>query len=724
MAKQNLLHPKEALFSPFCERGEKPVYFENAKIIISKYEDKILILNPLTWETVDTHNCPTDYNPKYRFPFAHENKWILLCLDVEGNLYNTSDKSFKRVIPSGSLVTCTSSYEHYILLGLSNHTIVVYDFKTQNVVKNLTCGHGSRITFLHSHMNMFFAFSDDGILSFWRNFRFQKCFKLSLTSISSISNIDETAFVVISPDNSLIVLDIELQTLKILSFQSPVIGILKFSDGIIDILDTNGLVYKYAFGTVSKSYDIAMKAAQVIMVDDCNIFISDYYNIFHRFTYLPNQQIDREKIVVPTDYIDLPDALMLCENQFYLPCGKYVAFHKLDEYRVSRLASVFVGHDDDVLCLCNFGADLLVSASKNGELCIWSITSWRLVHKVSNIGLEGITTMASIEHGDTSLLVIGSESGFLKLLKITRGSEMLISELWVSQYHQKDINYIFFSKTNGLIVTASQDKSVCILSLNGKVLSHLKHHKRGVWSLDWFKGLLATASADKTIAILNEDYKVIHTIHGHDSPVTKVKFINSETLISGDSSGVIKLWKISKLMHEVGSSDILTGKIWSLFTFKHDLLAVDSIGEIQLICISAANKNVSDFYNPEEDKLQIHIQKGDYKRALEVAIELKKPEMAFKLIDKIILAGNYSPDFFHLLSKSAHEVLLSWTRSWLTHPRKSFVAQLILKVLLSECDGISNNDIHLLSSYTSRALNRIDDLISSSFAYKVIIDNK
>lgn len=726
MVKQNLLQARKPLFTPFCERGFKPIYFDDANVIITKYEDKIHILDPLTWESIKVDACPPDFNPRFIFPVLHDGSIVVMCLDVEGNLLNTSDMSIKRTLSAGSLITSFTTTSNTIFLGLSNHTIAVYDLISQKIVKNISCGHGSRISFLFSHSDILLAFSDDGVLSCWRNFQLHKIFRTSVSCISSFVNIGQSMFLATSLDNTLLTIDLHSNSLKVLSFQTPIAGILSFSDGSYNLLDVKGQIFDYEpSGKVSVIQTIGMDVLQLVNINDSSIFISDCFGTFHRYSYSQTQRmIIQDGYVVPTDYSDLPDSFLSCDNNVYMPCNKLITCHSLKD-NISRLAQCFVGHHHEVLCLTNYGQDILVSCSKSGELCFWSFSGHSLLLRMSNVGIDNISSIHSFESCGSFGLAVGSETGFLKYFKMSGSSELCVSEQWVTQCHQKDINTIYFSKNKGHIVTGSQDKSICVVNLGGKIISHIKHHKRGVWSIDCCKGLLASASADKTIFILNEDLQVLHTIHGHDSAVTKVKFIDSSILLSGDANGIIKLWKISKKVDEIGSVDILTGSIWSVFSHQENIISVDSSGTFYLLERSTGSfagtvKN----YNLNDEKLQVLIQKGDYIKALAVAIELDKPDTSFKMIDKLILAGP-NDDILSSLSESSSERLLSWTKNWLAHPRKNVVGQWILSSLLIRDNSIlSKNDLSLLSSYTSRTLNRIDDIISSSYSYKVIIDNK
>lgn len=724
MAKSNLLQPKRLLLSPFCDRGFKPIYFQDIQLIVSKYEDKLYSLDPLTWENVAMNSLPVNYKPKYFLLLSFDKSSFLVCLDIEGNLFNCLNSSFIRTLPVGLTVTAASSFSHYLIMGLSNHSIAVFDVKLNKLTnQNLSCGHGSRITFLHSHLNILFAFSDDGLLSCWHDFHFSKSYKIPSSSISSIFGIDSRTYLITSLDNSLILLDIESSVFKVLSFQCHIVGFIKYSDGNLNIIGSNGHIFDSTFEKID---DIKMEVSQALIMDDSNIFISDSRGTFHRFSYnIQKQQLSRDGYVIPTDYFDLPDSyLSLSKSQMFLACNNFVTVHSMGD-DISRIGLSLAGHFHEVLYLTSIGNSLLVSGSKGGEICFWDVNEYRLVYRYTSVDFEDVSTITSAIHGDMPLLAIGSESGFIKLLKIAIQPEFQVTEMWVSRYHQKDVNYITYSNSKGYFISVSQDKSMNVISRDGKILSHLKHHKRGVWSVDFSRVFIASASADKTISILNEEFKVIHTITGHESAVTKVKFLNSNLLVSGDADGVIKMWKISKTVEELGSSDAILGKIWSIFPYDGGILAVDSYGCIQLLSFTSDNIKLSlHIFSTEEDKLRIFIQNCEYSRALEIAIGLEKPETASNIIEKMSLEPNFSENVFLALPKQYVELLYSWAKNWITNSRKNIIGQLVLKGLLGRSEDRLLKDIQTFSCYTSRALNRVDDLLSSSYSYKVIIDNK
>ena len=718
--KQNFLLSKKELFTPFRDRAFKPIYYEEAQVIVSKYEDKIHLLNPYTWESMQVYSYPPDFSPKYFVPLKKDEDYMLLCLDIEGNLYNSYGETFKKIIPVGILVTSCTIVGENIALGLSNHTTVIYSYALNKLLKVFSCGHGSRISFLHTFDDWLFAFSDDGMLSVWKDLRLLKSLKFPSSSISFIAPYSKNSVLITCPDNSAVVLDLSDFSLKIMPFQIPLAGYIKQADSLI-LLDTAGLVYEMESERATKLYDLSMKVDQLIRIDDSNIFISDYHGTYFKYSYTQDMRLLCSSTVIPTDFSDLPEALLLSESTIVFPVNSIISVHQVGE-RISRTGMSLLGHKTDVLCITRLNEDMIATGSSNGELYFWSVKTGKLLLSTSNI--HGITSILSIERDGCFILAIGSSSGYLKLIKVAHSPIMSISELWVSQCHQKDINSISYSAANGTFLTASQDKSLCFLSFAGKIISQVKHHKRGVWSVDCLKGLIATASADKTIQILSESHEVLHTIHGHDSAVTKVKFIDPSKLISGDANGIIKLWKISSKVEEIGSIDLMTGRIWSLFTYHNDILVIDSSGYSHILSITNKEAKNALTYNPMEDKLRIFVQQNDHLNSLRLSIELNKPEMAFSIMNKLVVAGVHLGTALESLPQVSIETLTPWVKDWIMHPRKNMVAQLLLDNIIAKDNSLASLEIQSIYCYTLRTLNRIDDLLSSSYSYKVIIDNK
>eukprot|EP00743_Colponemidia_sp_Colp-15_P006824 GILK01007361.1.p1 GENE.GILK01007361.1~~GILK01007361.1.p1 ORF type:complete len:792 (+),score=140.99 GILK01007361.1:243-2378(+) len=134
--------------------------------------------------------------------------------------------------------------------------------------------------------------------------------------------------------------------------------------------------------------------------------------------------------------------------------------------------------------------------------------------------------------------------------------------------HDKDINAVAVAPNDKLFASGSQDKTVKIWSVaEGKLLGTLKGHRRGVWTVEFSpvdKAVL-TGSGDRTIRLWSlSDFSCIKTFEGHTNTVLKVAFLPmGMQLVSCGSDGLVKLWTI-KTNECVATFEKHDDRIWAL----------------------------------------------------------------------------------------------------------------------------------------------------------------
>ncbi|HRG76886.1 MAG TPA: caspase family protein, partial [Leptospiraceae bacterium] len=115
------------------------------------------------------------------------------------------------------------------------------------------------------------------------------------------------------------------------------------------------------------------------------------------------------------------------------------------------------------------------------------------------------------------------------------------------------INSVAFSPDGKQILSGSQDTTIKLWELSGKLLHTFEEHSFAVNSVAFSPDgkQFLSGSKDKTIKLWDLSGKSLHTFEGHSSYVASVAFNpNGKQILSGSSDNTIKLWDISgKLLH-------------------------------------------------------------------------------------------------------------------------------------------------------------------------------
>ncbi|MBW4642538.1 MAG: caspase family protein [Goleter apudmare HA4340-LM2] len=115
------------------------------------------------------------------------------------------------------------------------------------------------------------------------------------------------------------------------------------------------------------------------------------------------------------------------------------------------------------------------------------------------------------------------------------------------QGHNQQVNAVSFSPDGQFIASASDDQTIKIWSLQGKLITTIRDGNTRITSLKFSPDsqLLTSANTDKTIKIYDIQGKLIQTFIGHTNIVTDVAFSpDGKTLTSASRDKTIKLWRI------------------------------------------------------------------------------------------------------------------------------------------------------------------------------------
>jgi len=115
--------------------------------------------------------------------------------------------------------------------------------------------------------------------------------------------------------------------------------------------------------------------------------------------------------------------------------------------------------------------------------------------------------------------------------------------------HTKEVNAVAMAPNDRLAVSASQDRTLKVWTLEGGALKEvgvLKGHKRAVWCVSFspVDKAVASGGGDASVKIWSvSDFSCLRTLEGHSSSVLRILWLSSGLqLLSSGSDGLIKLW--------------------------------------------------------------------------------------------------------------------------------------------------------------------------------------
>ena len=125
---------------------------------------------------------------------------------------------------------------------------------------------------------------------------------------------------------------------------------------------------------------------------------------------------------------------------------------------------------------------------------------------------------------------------------------------------------------DGVVITGSQDKMVHIWS-NGKKVQSFQGHDDIIRQIIPIKDLgFATCSNDESIKLWDLSGKLLQTMKGHNAYVYTIATSVYEEIVSGSEDNTVKVWKDGAFIDSIAHP----GSVWSIVT--------NSFGDIVTAC--------------------------------------------------------------------------------------------------------------------------------------------
>jgi WD40 repeat protein len=124
---------------------------------------------------------------------------------------------------------------------------------------------------------------------------------------------------------------------------------------------------------------------------------------------------------------------------------------------------------------------------------------------------------------------------------------------------------IHFSPDGRQLITANEDRTAQLWTLEGRPLTLFSGHDGGVNNVNFSPNgtVIATASNDKTIKLWRPDGTLLKTLTGHQNAVSVVMFNNDGQLLAFVSfDGTIKIWRLDGTL--VSTLRGHQGRVWDV----------------------------------------------------------------------------------------------------------------------------------------------------------------
>ena len=257
---------------------------------------------------------------------------------------------------------------------------------------------------------------------------------------------------------------------------------------------------------------------------------------------------------------------------------------------------------------------------------------------------------------------------YFKTVKCWEIKDNRIECVWTQVDHQKCVNSVTVSPNGKFICSASADKTMCLYDVDGKRVSVLEGHRKGVWTVQFSPTdqVIASGSADGDIRLWNiRDGTCVKSLEGSDSSILSLVWNDKgDGIISSGSDGVIRIWDILK----AEATEVIEAhdeRCWSLTRLQDNLLSSGADGQVILwedISEEVHSDEMKKMMEEAEtlQKMNNMIHNKQYAKALELALRLGRPGNAFDTIK--MLSNDEMDSVVRKLSiNNKHKLLEFWS---------------------------------------------------------------
>lgn len=237
------------------------------------------------------------------------------------------------------------------------------------------------------------------------------------------------------------------------------------------------------------------------------------------------------------------------------PDGHYIAISNKSKVRLFEANTgeeVYFdntnGHKNWIrdLCFSNDG-QVLASVGDDERIILWSISEKRVLkhlddsRKVLTAGIYSV----GFSHND-SLLVTGSVDGTICQWNISSGKQIKQSIVG----HKGEVFSVSYCQNDTKILSTSGDQTACLWDTDGNIIQQYIGASGCMNDIcfNYIDDEVITASNDKSIRIwCASNGRETIKLDGHLDGVLRIALSKDGILLSGDSQGLIKIWRIPEL---------------------------------------------------------------------------------------------------------------------------------------------------------------------------------
>lgn len=202
----------------------------------------------------------------------------------------------------------------------------------------------------------------------------------------------------------------------------------------------------------------------------------------------------------------------------------------------------FEGHKSEILCLCKYKTQFLLSGDESGEVYIWDLSDFS--HRSFSVSQKGSVNAMVLTPDGSKIITAGQDP----TLKVWNFSDLTL--LFVFEGHEETVLTIAISQNGEVAASSGLDKMVKVWDIKTrKEVWSMEGHDEDVNCITFLQDgkAVASGSEDKTIRVWNiSKGKLKGVIEGHTDAVKCVE-VNPKNalLMSGSFDRSIRAWNVS-----------------------------------------------------------------------------------------------------------------------------------------------------------------------------------